>query len=126
MENLTPFNKALLASHYKEFSEIKQMAREALQFLNERRIMQENMDNFTTTIKNGKEQNDLYTFNVVTQKMIIDTGASSGKRHRLQKEKVEVLEAWYTKNSSNPYLNDSIMKSLMELTGLTKVQIRNW
>ncbi|AEY98439.1 FAFR750C-Xp [Eremothecium gossypii FDAG1] len=68
-------------------------------------------------------------FNVVTQDMMENGrkgGCSSYKGHRLPKQHVQVLEAWYKNNIENPYLNDTDIRYLMRETGFSRSQVKNW
>lgn len=50
----------------------------------------------------------------------------SGRRSSLPRGTVEVLNGWLLEHLNNPYPNVQEKKLLLELTGLTKVQLSNW
>lgn len=54
---------------------------------------------------------------------------STGKRHRghrLPSEKVDKLELWFKKNISKPYVNQRALRTLVQETSLSPIQIKNW
>lgn len=51
---------------------------------------------------------------------------SVGKRSNLPKKSVQILNKWLLNHLRNPYPTPQEKKELLELTGLTKIQLSNW
>lgn len=84
----------LLRLHGEKFSEITAVAREVLLLLQQRKKLQEQINEFRSDFDDNTQKG--FVFNVVTQRMMSETdnGSLPHRRRRLERGKVGVLQSW--------------------------------
>ncbi|ODV74572.1 homeobox domain-containing protein CYBJADRAFT_201347 [Cyberlindnera jadinii NRRL Y-1542] len=115
----------LLEEHRDYFIDVDAQARKLLLLVKEAKFLNDETNRFLRHLSSTSDS-DSMLFKIVTQDMMNKNGSFIGKRKRLERSKVAVLEQWYSKNCDRPYLSDSMLLSLMGETGLSKIQIKNW
>lgn len=82
----------MIRKNIQSFREVDSLAQEVQLLLNEESYIRNQADGFFKDM--GSHTTKLH-FNVITQDMMSETGTVVGKRKRLEKTKVAVLERWY-------------------------------
>lgn len=125
-QNLKQTKGILFKDFGESFSEVAMIAKDVLLLLQERKKLQDQINEFRSHFDENPKKR--LVFNVITQRMMRESsnGCIPHRRRRLERGKVGVLQTWYNKHFEKPYLNEETLNSLVDLTGLTKVQIRNW
>lgn len=83
---------------------------------------------FNTRERNLEPQFRMPNFDIVSLNMKHDfsAGAKYHRGHRLPSEKVDVLELWFRKNITKPYVTKNDLKMLVSQTSLSPIQVKNW
>lgn len=96
------------------------------------KLMQEIIKRFpkeiTTEEDNSILDDDPVFFNTMTKDMMNKNKKvfHPYRGHRFSSDNIIVLEHWYNEHYQKPYLTKSSLETLSKLTGLEKIQIRNW
>lgn len=98
-------------------------------------IMEEILKHFPNKVNDPKKEEKEASingksviFNIMTTDMMNKnkTSLQSYRGHRFSDDNIIMLEQWYSEHYQKPYLTKSSLEKLSKITGLSKIQIRNW
>ncbi|ODV95198.1 hypothetical protein PACTADRAFT_80619 [Pachysolen tannophilus NRRL Y-2460] len=134
---LLKWKSQLGENEQKMLSKINRSAKAIVLLIKEKESLHNETNRFKKSYFEKLHQNSIQSepstkqemvFNVITQNMINEFGSDKipNKGRRLPKSLVQILETWYEENIESPYLSEETLTLLVERTGLTKNQVRNW